>query len=727
MSSTSFSSDETTRVKYGSNDVTVEVLQSTPASNFTSKGGRSGVTPVSRRLLANDLVTLPPEATGYLATVVANPEALAAQVDARTGYLGTYRTADGDLRSARAHVYLGACLPLFNPRVGDQSVLRRPAPTTLLEDGVATAVQDYEMTSSQFENFVRDTVTRVASVGGQYAESILATGVSEPGLCEVASIHLNDMNVRFTTLVLRDGGTRCVQAVLARLGIGPSQSGRAADFLLERIFGETFPGVADPESPEADKDGVVDITQTVKANLGRAIHADEVALAVAVAQGDMQTEVTLRQTMTLPEEILIGWDATGGNQHDSLEPAISARVRSRHVNVQAWSAPAQNADVIDSVISHLDADDLLTDRFNRLLSADSPDTAAAALKEYGCAATAANAGLWRATVILQELLSPALFERTKSLLRSKTGRGQIRRQHFAGYLAPLLDTSWRSAKIANAKQAANAWARSGALTEEMWQKPWTVVFVDDIAELATRTDRNARLTLAALGGVALVADRFLTSVAIAGTAAGGTLTTPYRVGQISEVVELLAHPKNADGRRQLVAAAQAFRSDAVCSTPWSQMERTRNSEQAAKTKASGGPSIPWYQIENVVTKEPLDIIGLMRIADFDGSKTPEAPKPITLPTPVPISKEQAAAGLGRRLFNARDAFDGVLKEVLDFEADTVGHHVLELDQADDLADTVATWSAKAIDLKRAAKELRAQSEVFDELDDLFDDETDEEA
>jgi len=698
-------------VQYLKEAVTVEVLQETAPSNFSPTGTRSGVAPVARRLLGNRMVNLPPEATGYLASTVANPEALAAQVDPKSGYLSSYSTAEGTLFSVRSDVYLGTALPLFNPRVGDQSLLRRPSPGSLFEGSSITAVQNYSMTLAEFQDHLRDTVARVATVGGQYAESILATGVSEPGLCEVASIHLTDINVRFTTLVLRDGGTRCVQSVLARLGVSKAHSARAADFLLERLFGTKLPSPEMTAALEPDEDGVFDITQIVKRNLGRAVHSDEIALEIATAGGNVQEQVSIQQTMVLPQEILIGWqpNASGGA---TLEPAISARVRSRHVNIMPWAKAAQNADVIDSVITQLVTEGFIDEKLEDLLDADSDNTCARALGPFGYTGSSESAPLWRAAVILQQFTSPALLREAKRVIRSLTGKGQVRRPHLAGYLATLIDAPWRSTKRDNASQSGNAWARSGALTQEMIDTRWSVKFVSSPEELLSTPGNDARITLAALGGVALIADRFLTSVAIAGTASGGSVTTPYRVGQISELVEMLSAPDNVFGQQQLAAAAAAFRHDGLCSTPWAPKELAQHAAKAIAARSKGTSTPDWYNLENVVSGSPLTISGLMEIADYDGARSQSPVQPEVPLNAPPVSAEGEALTLNSDLRVAIDTTETAIRNIEAFSLRLTGHYVLSLEEAERVTDTISSWLGSVVALKKELKEL----EALDSLD-----------
>lgn len=719
--SSSDSPGTNTEISYLRETVAIEVLQETTPSNFTPAGTRSGVAPVARRLLANEVVNLPPEATGYLANIVANPEALAAQVDPRSGYLNSYSTAGGTLRTIRADVYLGAALPLFNPRIGDQSLLRRPTPGSLFDDDKVTAVQNYQMTLAEFEEHLRDTIARVAAAGGQYAESILATGVSEPGLCEVASIHLTDINMRFTALVLRDGGTRCVQSILARLGVSKTNSARAADFALERIFGDTLPNSSMIDSLEPDQDGVYDITQSVKKNIGRAIRADEAALSAAIAENDTQKQVSIQQTMILPEEIIVGWEPKVPHG-SALEPAISARVRSRHVNVTPWVKAAQNADVIDTVVTQLIAEGLIDEKFEYLLDADTSDDCAKALAAFGYSGPTASAPLWRAAVILREFTTPGLLRETKRVIRSLTGKGQIRRTHLAGYLAPLIDAPWRKVKRENASQSSNAWARGGALIEEMIDSSWSVVFPSDINELPGVNDRDSRLTLAAIGGVALVADRFLTTVAIAGVASGGAIKTPYRVPQISDIVELLATPENIEGQRQLAAAAIAFSHDALCATPWSPKERITHAERAASARAAGKVGPSWYSLENVVTGAPLTLSALMEIADFDGSRSDignsnggdEGPAP----APTPVSAEHEAINLRGDLLEQIQQTGQAVRGVEEFTARLTGHRVLSISDVEDVTDAISGWLGVLVGMKRALRDQEASVSAEDQEIDI---------
>ncbi|MGY1697035.1 hypothetical protein ACI780_19205 [Geodermatophilus sp. SYSU D00814] len=454
--------------------------------------------------------------------------------------------------------------PLLQPRTEAEGLpVPRPQVTGALDDEgypMAELVLTYK-NMQHLVDHLHQTITHTFHTGADYEPSILSRRVGRAVLGHVARLDFEDETPSFHVIALRDGITRWVRSISARMGGKPS-------------------------ADEVAKQGISDLLATQPPRAGKAPdpsidHArgrDRVAadlrtrFTAGMATGSpTEDAVRIGQTFTMPAEIYVGVHAaltTTLPPTEVFPESIRAVVASIHTEFRGWDEAAKSIDIGERALTRaLHGRHLHPDVVKLATGALGPECTS---KVFGNSAIPDTA-LWRAVYLIHAFTQPIAFAKIKDQLRSLTGKTIIRNKAYAGYLGPLIDVPWRTTKARSLQSARRAWNGGGPVPHALYGADWEPVPTSDFLSLVPRAlngDANARRTLMVAGGVALVAD------GLVGSNIGSALQSgevPFRANP-NDVIAELGHQDNKAGLYQLAHAAQAFQADAAAINSFSKRD-----------------------------------------------------------------------------------------------------------------------------------------------------------
>ncbi|MEV5650516.1 hypothetical protein AB0L57_19885 [Nocardia sp. NPDC052254] len=486
-----------------------------------------------------------------MARALVRPEAAAPLI--KNGLLVTETVEKATLSQVPGHVWTTELWPLLQPRTEAESLtVSRPKVRGTL-DSAGNPLAELALTFKDVQHladYMHQTIVHTRRTGNDYAPSILARRVGRPVLAHAVRLEFEDGSQPFQVLAVRDGLTRLVCAIAARLGDNATPDEIAARMISDLLA--TAPPRAG-KAPDASQDHA----------RGRERVANELRarFTAGVATGSPTEEaVRIGQTFTLPAQIYVEVKATPTAMLPADEvfaEAIRAVVGSIHTEFRSWDTAAQAIDVGERALvraqhtGHLEQDvvklatGVLGPEYTSRVFGDN---------------TIPNTALWRAIYLISTVSQPKAYEALKNQLRSLLGMTKIHNKRFAGYLGPLVDIPWRSTKGRSLQPARRAWSSGGPIPFTLFGTDWEPVPTDDFLSLVPRSldgDANARRTLQVAGGVALVADRLLASNIGSALHSG---TVPFRA-EPNDIIAKLSAPDNVVGLYQLAYAAKMFRSD----------------------------------------------------------------------------------------------------------------------------------------------------------------------
>ncbi|MGH3809992.1 MAG: hypothetical protein ACRDRU_25900, partial [Pseudonocardiaceae bacterium] len=458
-------------------------------------------------------------------------------------------------------------------------------------------------------DYMHQTITHTRRTGNDYAASILSRRVGRPVLAHVVRLEFEDGSQPLTVLAVRDGITRLVSAMAARLGRKPSSDDVAQQMIRELLT--TLP-------PRAGK--APDASQDYARGRERVAGDLRARFAAGVASGvPTEDAVRIGQTFTLPAQIYVGVQATPTGMlptEEIFSEAMRAVLGSIHTEFRSWDPAAQAIDVGERAllraqhVGYLDADvvklaigTLGHEHTSQVFGNDAiPDTA-----------------LWRGVYLISALSQPRAFDGIKEQLRSLLGMTKIQNKRFVGYLGPLIDVPWRSSKSRSLQQARRAWSGGGPIPFNLLGTDWEPVPTEDFLSLVPRAlngDVNARRTLQVAGGIALVADRLLASNVGSALQSG---MVPFRA-EPNDIAAGLSSRDNEAGLYQLAYAAQTFQSDkpAVNSFSDRDFSRDQNLPAAVYVVPAIDPEKPSIVLtDGAGQPRPLTQFEVVRLSDPD--------------------------------------------------------------------------------------------------------------
>jgi hypothetical protein len=449
------------------------------------------------------------------------------------------------------HVWTTELWPLLQPRTEAESLpVARPQISGAL-NSAGEPLAELVLTFQDLQHlaeYMRQTVVHTGHTGNNYAPSILARKVGRPVLAHVVRLEFADGSQPFTVLAVRDGITRLVSAVAARLGVNP-QDEQVAHAMITDLLATVPPRAG--KAPDASQDHARGREKVVAGLRTR--------FTAGTATGaPTEDAVRIGQTFTLPAQIYVEVQATPTvalPKDEVFAEAIRAVVGSIHTEFRGWDPAAQAVDVGERALlraqhtGHLDAE--VVKLATGVLG---PEHTSAVFGNTAIPDTA----LWRAVYLVSVFSQPKAFAGIKEQLRALLGITSIRKKRFISYLGPLVDVPWRTPKNRSLLQARRAWSGGGPVPHDLLGTEWEPVPTEDFLSLVPQAwagDLNARRTLQVAGGIALIADRLLASNIGSALQSG---LVPFRADP-NEIVDGLG--ASEAGLYQLAYAAQAFQAD----------------------------------------------------------------------------------------------------------------------------------------------------------------------
>lgn len=452
------------------------------------------------------------------------------------------------LLSLPGKLYLGELFPLIQPRSGASAgPVSHPVVNGILDKNAdpEAAISVRFNDPDHLARYLMQVIGETRVLGRKYETSILARRVSRPVLAHAARIDFRDGSDPLFVVAVRDGITRLVSSWAARLD---------SDAMPETVAKAMTTALLARKQVRG-KDATTNIEHARgREEIAAAFRAD---FAAGLAGGTPnETAIRIGQTFMVPAQICVGVVPGAGSQlapEDIFDDAQRSVVSSIHVEFKGWDEAAGQVEVIDRAMHRVAHREQLLDT-----------VVAIATGATGVEQTAKVFGdpipctpLWRAVYVVAWLTSPPAFGAIKQELRSLLGLGAIQNRRYVGHLAAVVDLPWRSAKHRTLKQARRAWSTGGPIPAEMLGVDWKPTPTKDFTDLvkpALGGDKEARFTLMVAGGIALVADKLLTSSVGSQLATGAV---PFRADADADIV-VAGLGKTEAGLRMLARAANAF-------------------------------------------------------------------------------------------------------------------------------------------------------------------------
>ena len=606
--------------------------------------------------------------------------------------------------------------PLLQPRTAAESLkVDRPRITGALNSaGEPQAMLVLTFHDVQhLADYMYQTIIHTRHTGNDYTASILSRRVGRPVLAHVVRLEFEDGSQPFTVLAVRDGITRLVSAVAARLGRKPSPED-VAKRMIEDLLTTVPPRSG--KAPDASQDHA----------RGRERVAAELRarFAAGVASGEpTEDAIRIGQTFTLPAQTYVKVQATPTKMlppGEIFPESMRAVLGSIHTEFRSWDPAAQAIDVGERALQraqhagYLDADVVKLAIGTRGHEHTS--------EVFGNDAIP-NTALWRGVYLISALSQPPAFNGIKEQLRSLLGITNIWNKRFVGYLGPLIDVPWRSSKFRSLQQARRAWSGGGPIPFAFLGTDWEPVPTKDFLSLVPRAldgDANARRTLQVAGGIALVADRLLASNTGSALQVGDV---PFRAAP-NDITAKLGGRDNEAGLYQLAYAAQTFQSDKAAVNSFSDRD----------FKGEGLPA-EVYVIPAIDPEEPSKVL-------MDGAGQPVQLtqfEVVRLSDPARANKEIAEAGAGAaraagyempqsdgqlanqlrtKLGSGLKSIEDLLVRLLELHSADVGHPLGSREDWSDLSTR-----AQRISSRITVHEPPEENPIPDDLSDDDDDDT----
>lgn len=483
-----------------------------------------------------------------VARALVQPEGAAPLIKADLLPTETMETAT--LAHLQGPVWSTELWPLLQPRTEAESLkVDRPRIAGALNsagDPLAMLVLTFH-NLQHLADYMHQTITHTRRTGNDYAASILSRRVGRPVLAHVVRLEFDEGSQPFTVLAVRDGITRLVSAMAARLGRKPSP-----DDVAERMIKELLTTV----QPRAGK--APDASQDHARGREKVAAQLRARFVAGIASGaPAEDAVRIGQTFTLPAQIYVRVQATPTKMlpmEEIFSEAMRAVLGSIHTEFRSWDPAAQAIDVGERALQRAQHAGYLDPAVIKLATGTLGYEYTS--KVFGNDAIP-NTALWRGVYLVSAFAQPRAFDRIKEQLRSLLGITKIQNKRFVSYLGPLIDVPWRTSKSRSLQQARRAWSGGGPIPFTLLGTDWEPVPTEDFLSLVPRAlngDVNARRTLQVAGGIALVADRLLASNIGSALESG---VVPFRA-EPNDIAAGLGSPDNEAGLFQLAYAAQTF-------------------------------------------------------------------------------------------------------------------------------------------------------------------------
>ncbi|MCZ7414870.1 MULTISPECIES: hypothetical protein [unclassified Streptomyces] len=512
--------------------------------------------------LADRFTSLTEDAWHAVARAAVSPSGLATQLRSQSTLPSAMieeHVNGATLFSLYARTWLTELFPGLQPRTG-QEALPVPDPTVegALNGPVPAATTVYRYRSQEhLRDHLRQTIAQTRELNRQkYDHSILARRITRAVLAHPGRLEFDDGTEPVHVMLVRDGITRLTSS-WALLAPDGADAQTIAEASCEVLLAQkpTRRGVASKALSQ----------QMAVGRQGKLVEMHEAFSRGVLSDHPADRSVRLGQTLTVPAQITVGvrsHEVNGLPAKEVFDDAVRSILASVHVEFSPWEDAAQNVEVGSRALKRVQ---WAGSAGRHGVGADLSDVVDLALGRRGPRDLAdvfdtdiPATPLWRAVYLVHALTRPAVFGRVKAEAKHIKGTKRMTNAGYAELLGPMVDLPWRAAKRNLLRQARNAWANGGVLTDEV-RGEWQPTPHEDFTALvgpALQGDDNARLTLVTAGGIALIADKLLTRNV--GSAVGRTV--PYRA-DVNAVVADLGRRDNPEGLWLLALAAARFQAD----------------------------------------------------------------------------------------------------------------------------------------------------------------------
>ncbi|KXO93037.1 Uncharacterised protein (plasmid) [Tsukamurella tyrosinosolvens] len=483
--------------------------------------------------------------------------------------LKTSVAGDTALTYLNTKLFLTSLMPILQPRAADTpSKLAAPVVKgrRVAEGPQAAFFLEFD-SEEHLRAHIMEAIEQTLAAGMDLRASILQHGVSEDVTVAVATIVLRDTDEEFTSLIVRDGLTRTTNALRAALGNEVTDRelpARVADILLAKSGPATGP---DGNSRARRK--------------GRAAEQDKLRAQFAAAAADTRDPMLVRtgQTAMLPVRIVtsihrFGGLPTGEAAATVFPDAVASAVAQIHSLSKPWSPTAIGANAIRQALQRLQAREAIDSTVADValgmapFSFDGVDVSGEDLtvRLDPDHEPEIDLELQRGVLLLSALSQGDTFTLVKAQLRSIRGMSQVNKIKYADMISTVVAGSIPVHKPSSRTNGTKAWKAGGPLPHSLYGTGWSALTPTHYADLVPFAQDpesehydDARATLAAAGGLALVSDGILLT-ASGSTTTGLDKTLTFLRRQPSIIVDkLLDSPR---GLWVLAHAADSFQSDA---------------------------------------------------------------------------------------------------------------------------------------------------------------------
>jgi hypothetical protein len=529
--------------------------------------------------VAGAALSLETESAHAIARALADPKLATRMIQAPTFIEEVVETAT--LQSVQGDVYTTELFPLLQPRTGGGAyTIEGPAVTGVLDnaDEPLAALRLTFRNHDHLRDYMRQTVRETRRVGNKYDDSILARRVSRPVIAHAGILAFEDVDDELDIVIVRDGLTRLVSSYAARM-MTPSPT---PDDIAEEVIRVLL------TSKNARAGVSSSLTQDYARNREAARAVQRAAFEAGVS-GETVSEEAIRigQTFTLPSSIYVNVRPQADSPlppAEQFDDAIRAVVSAIHVEFKGWDDASERVEVGDRALHRArHAGDIAAGVVDLATGVIATDKMHDVFKNAAIPLT----DLWRGIYIVAWMCHPTSFLGMKRELRSILGVPRITTGAYVSHLAPLVDRPWRTTKANSLAPARSAWANGGPIPSGALNADWNPVPVNDFTELipaALIGDRDALLTLQVGGGIALVADKILTSNK--GSKLGQVV--PFRA-DVDNVVTNLGTTER--GLYLLARAANAFDAKRVAVNSFTETELANPAKAKSLAYAYRVPSV----------------------------------------------------------------------------------------------------------------------------------------
>jgi hypothetical protein len=359
-------------------------------------------------------------------------------------------------------------------------------------------VEDHDELAGRVKEAFAKSVPDHASVGNDYTDSILQSGVKEPLLLVVMKVTFGDVSEDEYYLVSVDGNSRLVSMWKGRTG---GTVDEAAAECVKAVIGTASGKTWKRATQRQIRDRLTAKIEIVNKGLGET----------------QLTESTIRfgHTLTAPSVVVVGGRTTDGDE--PISDMVAARedlIATIHTDATPWSDAAQAEQGMSRLLRRAVSLGLVTVEEHRVIEGEC--TTSEMHNKLGIPPHR----LWAAALTVRAILNPWYSaDGTGTLFREEFNSKNPQRTTIGKQIASTALSGYRSSQYL--PLAINAYSDGGPLTRHVWDYRFdldhgsdAVKVLDAILDAALngtpREKINAKAQLSVLGGTAGMLDGLIT-------------------------------------------------------------------------------------------------------------------------------------------------------------------------------------------------------------------------